>query len=131
MRKTNYLDGQPPSWWLPCFDLSTEFHFFTNEVQRRARLGESNHWILKPAQGSRSIGHRIVIASDPEEILRECAEPVIKDSAIDRVAQLIVDKPVLFERRKFDLRLFVVVKSFAPLQGIYKLISKLSYDNVT
>ena len=43
-----------PSWWLPCFDLSTEFHLFREEYERRKHHGETNSWILKPSQGTRA-----------------------------------------------------------------------------
>lgn len=115
-----------PDWWLPCYDLSTEFHFFCGEYRRRcleernsgssssdssrsssgdisnnvhdagknnrSNNGDNNKidnndnnsdssimckndnkstnecthalthskWIVKPSQGSRSLGHRII-----------------------------------------------------------------------
>ena len=123
MRRTCYEGNEPPSWWLPCFDLSTEFNFFTKEVYRRAGLELPNHWIVKPAQGTRSIGHVVIVSIKPEDILRDSAEPVLKDTSTDRVAQLVVERPLLLNGRKFDLRLFVAVKSFVPLKGWPKFIS--------
>ena len=115
------MEGQPPSWWLPCFDLSTEFNFFMKEVHWRGSLELPNHWILKPAQGTRGIGHLVIVSRKPEDILKDCAESVLSDASTDRVAQLIVERPLLLEGRKFDLRLFVAVKSFVPLKGIHSL----------
>ena len=46
--------SQSPSWWLPCFDLTTEFHLFREDYERRKRQGEMNSWILKPSQGTRA-----------------------------------------------------------------------------
>ena len=39
----------------------------------------------------------------------------------DRVAQLLVEHPLLVNEKKFDLRIFVVVRSFVPFEGIYVL----------
>lgn len=35
----------------------------------------------------------------------------------DRVAQLFVDEPLLVLNRKFDMRFFVLVRSFVPFEG--------------
>lgn len=54
---------QLPRWWNPCFDLSTELHFFLHETLRRHHQQQNNNWIFKPSQGSRALGHKIVIGN--------------------------------------------------------------------
>lgn len=144
VRQYCYVDGKAPDWWLPCFDLSTEFHLFAEEHQRRSSGQLSNRWIIKPAQGTRGFGHRIVedyqatglhfaamfAPALPDNVLAALAgvtsleevgklidsEPIAHDG-MDRVAQLLVDNPVLVKDRKFDLRYFVLVRSFEPFEG--------------
>ena len=145
-------DGTAPDWWLPCYDLSTEFHLFAEEHHRRSSNNTTttdhclpNRWIIKPAQGTRGMGHNIV--SDPTTRgLQQVAAfaPMISDDKLlrlakttssqtlfdtlhvdlilsydqtDRVAQLLVEQPLLIRNRKFDLRYFVLVRSFYPFEG--------------
>lgn len=201
----------PPDWYLPCWDLSTEFHLFAKDYLTRHyqsnKAGEvsdsesesSNDWIIKPAQGTRGMGHKIVQSvyktharEDAGERGRErgrereneyawmergrqrlrdiaqCApqlkclvEDTVNDNSdtnsnasshdrlkgMDRVAQLLVDKPLLvklaneageLDSYKFDLRVYVVVRSFVPLEiylhcDYYARIANKPYDtsNIT
>ena len=60
-------------------------------------------WICKPADSSR--GRGIFIISDIGELEYDC----------NYVVQRYVDRPLLLGGYKFDLRLYVVVKSMHPL----------------
>lgn len=146
MRKYCYKDGKAPAWWHPYFDLRTEFHLFFAEHRRRHQLQLQNRWIIKPAQGTRALGHQIIadpgvdglhhaaVATPllPGEVLQAMIgakdekqlHSVIGTShdltpfdGSDRIAQLFVERPLLIGNRKFDMRYFVFVRSFYPLQG--------------
>ena len=108
-------------WWLPCFDLSTEFHLFFHAVHNRHATMQHNLWIIKPAQGSRGVGHYIACSpdGDVEGVLRTSAACIMESppEGSEYVAQLLVRDPLLVYGRKFDLRLFVVIKSFIPFEG--------------
>ena len=112
-----------PTWWLPCFDLSTEFNFLSTEYQRRKKFMMSNKWIIKLSQGTRGKGHVVVNEDDGLLHIAKSA-PLVKcfdnndnsTNVIDRVAQLLVEKPLLINGYKFDLRVFVVVRSFVPFE---------------
>jgi hypothetical protein len=152
-----------PNWWLPCYDLSTEFHLFVEEYQRRyalqyqpdsnvslpstssiSSLISENRWIIKPAQGTRGQGHRIVdfyhvsssvpieeqlqyIATlSPLIPLRDLPLPISPSlqteylttgEITDRVAQLLVTYPLLLHQKKFDCRYYVFVRSFEPFEA--------------
>lgn len=93
----------------------------------------TNSWIVKPAQGARGIGHKIIASGDEsglQQIAQTCpmmqleykGDDVIgvssfRQKPVDRIAQLLVTQPLLVMKRKFDLRLFVFVRSFVPFEG--------------
>lgn len=113
-----------PTWWLPCYDISTEFHLLSIEYQRRKKFNFSNKWIIKPSQGTRGKGHVVVNGSDGLLYIAK-STPLLKcfddndcnsSNVVDRVAQLLVEKPLLVNGYKFDLRVFVVVRSFIPFE---------------
>ncbi len=132
-----------PSWWLPCYDLSTEFHTFAEEYDSRMTNHLPNRWIIKPAQGARGIGHKVIFSQDAAglqqaaasaplfqndllNLVAGCSEGVnttrihpdtLPFDGVDRIAQLLVHRPLLVRGRKFDIRVFVFVRSFEPFEG--------------
>ena len=137
VRRYCYNQGVSPAWWLPCFDLSTEFHLFYEAFNANASKGAANRWIIKPSQGTRGFGHQIVSSSGVEGLQTAASmAPIYPDTlllsmagesnvsgntksydGVDRVAQLLVDQPLLVHKRKFDIRCFVLVRSFEPFDG--------------
>eukprot|EP00667_Euglena_gracilis_P010235 EG_transcript_10416 len=114
-----------PAWWLPCYDLTTEFHLFAEEHRRREEAGEPNTWIIKPAQGTRAHGHTFAAR------LGDCAKAAPIGS--DKVAQLLVRTPLTARGRKFDMRWFVLVRSFVPFEAYahqlaYARLANKPYD---
>lgn len=186
-----------PDWWLPCFDLSTEFHLFAKEFERRSEWNHSNlqeeekekkndekemqvkekrllanNWFIKPCGGTRGFGHRILTQeSSPSSFSQSTLEglhhaavfaPMLSSKqlsilldlekyrytsekfqsimsdllqctylpydSVDRVAQLLVDYPLLMKNRKFDMRYYVFVRSFYPFEGTEKKPSLPSFS---
>uniref|UniRef100_A0A7S2J0F0 Tubulin--tyrosine ligase-like protein 5 n=2 Tax=Zooxanthella nutricula TaxID=1333877 RepID=A0A7S2J0F0_9DINO len=66
-------------------------------------------WIWKPCSQSCGRGIRVLGASTPQEELRQLATK-------RGVIQKYVDKPLLLDGYKFDLRIYVVVLSYDPLK---------------
>jgi len=166
----------PPSWWLPCFDLSTEFHLFAQFYRQSFEDGRIGSWIVKPSQGTRGKGHRVIPAPDKDssevkdiscyferglaavagsapqyridprteglqEEIKNGQTPSEEESdgnehyALDgdKVAQLLVEYPLLVKGRKFDLRLFVLVRAFEPFEAylhqlFYARLANKPYD---
>jgi hypothetical protein len=120
VRRFCYHLGKAPYWWLPCFDLSTEFQYFASEFNNRLKTGMNNSWIVKPAQGTRGLGHKIFFntAETPiglYQIARVCSP--LSTAGGDKVAQELVEFPLLALSRKFDLRVYIIVRSFEPFEA--------------
>lgn len=138
VRKYCYKANIPPFWYLPCFDLSTEFHHFRNFYQeQQSNCGENEtDWIIKPAQGSHALGHAIFPykSTKLKDIAKYVYESMMSDPFDgDRVAQKLVSKPALIFARKMDLRVIVVVRSFEPFSAFmsetyYARLANCVYD---
>lgn len=105
-----------PPWSPPCYDLRTEAHHF---LDAHAAGPARSVWVVKHAAGTRSSG--VFVSDDVCCILAHglragSGEP-------DRVAQAYVARPALLPRPsdgalvKFDCRVYVAVRSFAPLEA--------------
>ncbi|KAL4617430.1 tubulin polyglutamylase TTLL11 [Arapaima gigas] len=96
----------PRSWILP-----EEFQLFSTQV-RLAKDSDANWnptFIVKPDSGSQGDG--IYLIRDPRE-LRLTAGAHSKHA----VVQEYIQKPLLIDKLKFDIRLYVLIKSLEPLE---------------
>ncbi|KAK9829423.1 hypothetical protein WJX72_005759 [[Myrmecia] bisecta] len=104
-------DGGPaswhPAWFPPTYDLATEVHHFLADFNQRA---SDNWWVVKLAQGSRSSD--VCLTNSPTTAVRYRGAP-----GGDWVVQKYVHQPVLYQGRKFDLRVNLLVRSFHPLEA--------------
>nr|XP_055042634.1 probable tubulin polyglutamylase TTLL2 [Misgurnus anguillicaudatus]XP_055042635.1 probable tubulin polyglutamylase TTLL2 [Misgurnus anguillicaudatus] len=95
---TSTYDFSPPAFILP-----NEYTKFLGVYTRNRTSGKSQYWICKPVDLSR--GRGIFLFDD------------IKDLAYDSpvIVQKYISDPLLISGYKFDLRIYVCVKSFSPL----------------
>lgn len=104
---TSFSDIMPPTYSLPCEynAFVAEFSFAQNQLENKTL----NVWIMKPIGMSR--GRGISLINDIGSVLY--SSPT--------VIQKYVMNPLLFRGFKFDLRLYVTVTSFNPLEAfIYR-----------
>ncbi|EKX44541.1 hypothetical protein GUITHDRAFT_87440 [Guillardia theta CCMP2712] len=96
-----YFDITPLTFTLP-----GEYVQFCTEFARKADLPTSkNLWIMKPAGSSR--GRGIFVFNDIAAVsYTECV-----------IVQAYIERPLLLEGYKFDLRLYVLVTSMNPLEA--------------
>ncbi len=109
-----------PPWCLVTFDLATEAHEFLAHAQaaealeasaEHSRGDDAPRWIVKLAAGTHS--------SDPCITSSRAAVARYAASAPggDRVVQAYEQTPLLLAGHKFDVRVYVAVRSFAPLDA--------------
>jgi hypothetical protein len=91
------------------FILSREYIEFVDEFKRCNKDKKDNKWIVKPIGKSR--GNGIFLANDISEV------PNIDSHLV----QKYITNPLLLDGYKFDMRIYVLVTSFNPLEAfIYK-----------
>lgn len=101
--------------------LPQEYDMFARAFSEAAAGAELNLWIVKPTALSRGRGIHIV-SSLPEVSFQE-----------DQIIQRYIGRPMVVQGHKFDIRLYVLVTSFSPLEAfIYRQgfarFSYLPYD---
>jgi len=97
----------------------TNLPAFIGRFMEREKLKLENTWILKPVNSARSSDH--VITNNLDCIIRHM-------ETAPRVIQKYLHNPFLINNKKIDIRLWVVVRSFSPLE-IY--IQKYCYARIS
>ncbi|KXZ46847.1 TTL3 protein [Gonium pectorale] len=77
--------------------------------------GAANIWIAKPAGKSRGRGIRLF--NDPDALLGYVRCEEAQGLEARWIAQKYVERPLVIERRKFDIRQWVLVTDWNPLQA--------------
>ncbi|XP_070532209.1 tubulin polyglutamylase TTLL11-like [Ptychodera flava] len=94
----------PRSWILP-----EQYHHFAAEasVMQKENPKQKHFFIVKPDEGSQ--GEGIYLLSSPQDVT---SMGLVKSA----VVQEYISNPLLVERKKFDLRVYVVLTSLDPLK---------------
>jgi tubulin polyglutamylase TTLL5 len=103
-----HFDIMPQTFLLP-HEYTGFVQAFTTAETNKGYDGAQNYWILKPIGMSR--GRGISLVKDLSEITYSQAS----------VVQKYIERPLCLQGYKFDLRLYIVVTSFKPLEAfIYR-----------
>ncbi|XP_068430170.1 tubulin polyglutamylase TTLL11 isoform X2 [Clinocottus analis] len=99
-------DFYPRSWILPeeCQQFSTQIRMVK---ESNATLNPT--FIVKPDGGSQGDG--IYLIRDPGDL-----KPTVGSQAKQAVVQEYIQRPLLIDKLKFDIRLYVLLKSLEPLE---------------
>ena len=102
------------------FYIGPELSSFLEEFNRREALNKNgsktnNIWIIKPGENSNRGQNIVVIDSLTafDEILSK------KNRSDSVIAQLYIDKPFLYNRRKFDIRHYMMITSVGGIKAYW------------
>lgn len=96
-----------PQWLQPTYNLETHLSQLIGDYYLRKREGQDNLWILKPWNMARTID--TTVTDNLPAIIR------LMETG-PKICQKYIEKPALFQGKKFDLRYIVLVRSMHPLE---------------
>lgn len=103
----------------------THLPAFIGRFREREKMKQDNTWILKPINMARSADH--VITNNLDCVIRHI-------ETAPRLIQKYISNPFLIDNKKIDLRFWVIVRSFSPLElyihkYTYARIATTDFDN--
>ncbi|KAI9113866.1 hypothetical protein K1719_015117 [Acacia pycnantha] len=96
-----------PEWLQPTYNLETHLSLLIGDYYVRKREGLNNTWILKPWNMARTID--TTVTDNLSAIIR------LMETG-PKICQKYIERPTLFNGKKFDLRYIVLVRSMHPLE---------------
>jgi hypothetical protein len=103
-------DFVPPTWLLP-----EEYGIILHKMDEAAQAGQQQAFIVKPEYGLQGDG--IFIVRNRVDLQVACATRGLSDAGPSYVCQQYVSSPLTLDGFKFDLRIYVVLTSLAPLEA--------------
>ncbi|XP_050218847.1 uncharacterized protein LOC126669428 [Mercurialis annua] len=96
-----------PEWLQPTYNLETHLSPFIGDYLVRQRDGVNNLWILKPWNMARTIDTSVTDNLSAIIRLMETGP---------KICQKYIERPALFQGKKFDLRYIILLRSMNPLE---------------
>jgi tubulin--tyrosine ligase-like protein 12 len=96
-----------PAWMQPTYNMETQLPALIGDYLARQEKKQDNLWIVKPWNMARTID-TTVTGSLPALLRLVETGP--------KICQKYIEKPALYQGRKFDLRYIVLLRSIQPLE---------------
>ena len=122
------------------YNFAPDTYIMPNDAEKFEKIYKKNKnilWIVKPVNMSR--GRGVHLLKDMNE-LKELIKKSRDENAIPDLISRYLDKPHLINKKKYDLRIYVLVASFSPLRiylyynGLVRFATedyqKGNYDNI-
>jgi hypothetical protein len=100
--------GAGVSWLPETYDMDTQLPWFVARYKQNAAEGKDNHWIVKPCNSACVRG--IFVTTHLPTIVR-CGGLGL------HLVQKYIERPILVHQKKFDLRIFVMLRSTSPFRA--------------
>lgn len=119
LEKESKLEAAKCDFFPTTYELPSEYHIFVEEFKRNP----GNIWIMKPAGKAQGRGiflfRKLKDITDwkKEDYFHRDDEKSDKDPPETYVVQRYIEKPYLIGGKKFDIRVYVLVTSYAPLKA--------------
>ncbi|CUI12382.1 Hypothetical protein, putative, partial [Bodo saltans] len=105
--RTAYGD---PEWLPRTYDAANEMHLFVGDYLTRKKNGQNNLWISKPHCMARSM----------DMVVTDCLPLLLRQSETGpKLLCKYIERPCLFQGRKFDLRVIVGVQQLVPHRRVF------------
>ena len=98
------------------YDFVSDTYILPNDAERFEKIYKKNKntlWIVKPVNMSRGRGVHLLKELDE---LKELIKKSRDENSIPDLISRYLDKPHLINKKKYDLRIYVLVASFSPLR---------------
>ena len=108
--KKDPFNVMPLSFHINEENKEVEYEKFKEAYKKAGELYDENIWIIKPGEWSNR-GNGIILVKSLSEIDRILSKNIMEDEEHTYIIQKYIERPLLFNKRKFDIRCYGLITS--------------------